>query len=445
MAPKMDPSLESSELVFSPGMKEVPAALRRAGVLWMAAGALAGGLLVSLGIGLTVLAAVFRMPPPAPGLLVLGLLVGGGLFREGLRMARGEPDAPLSEAHPRALVRTLALIGVLIGSGAAAEALAPELSLLILPFHIGVAVLGPWGWFNFLRWRLGLPWSRRAGWWGVGLGSLLVPALALFFEGIAVLMLTLGLVFVRLIVEGPAFLEQWIPRSLPPEVPSEEFLRGWMGRLTADPWVWIGILIGAAVVVPAIEEAWKALPAALRIRERGEASGSLILYGAAGGAGFALAENLLNWGWGIPWAPTAIGRLGATALHVFNGGWMGWAWSRIRQGHLAAGVGAYFAAWLLHGLWNAGAVALGGLSLAPLPSGARVLLVLSALCSLGLTMGMAVGGLGWLLPALGGRSEERPAPGVAQQVEEERSPEEGGEDGEGDLLGREEGAGQEVR
>ncbi|WP_322797497.1 hypothetical protein, partial [Thermoflexus sp.] len=146
----------------------------------MGAGALGGGLLVSLWIGLAVLAATLRLPAPSPGLLILGLLMGGGLFREGMRIARGEPDAPFPGAEARVLGRTMVFVFILVGCGAAVEAFAPRLPLLILPFHIGVAILGPWMWFNFLRWRLQTPWSRRAGWWGLGLGSLLVPALALF-------------------------------------------------------------------------------------------------------------------------------------------------------------------------------------------------------------------------------------------------------------------------
>ncbi|MCS6962702.1 MAG: PrsW family intramembrane metalloprotease [Thermoflexus sp.] len=375
------------------------------GFLWMGAGALGGGLLVSLWIGLAVLAATLRLPAPSPGLLILGLLMGGGLFREGMRIARGEPDAPFPGAEARVLGRTMVFVFILVGCGAAVEAFAPRLPLLILPFHIGVAILGPWMWFNFLRWRLQTPWSRRAGWWGLGLGSLLVPALALFLEGIAVVMLAVILLAARVLLEGPGFLQPWLPQDFSPErlsmLPVE--------RLIADPWVWIGVLIGAVALVPAMEEALKSLPAALRMRDPTASEASLILYGAIGGAGFALTENLLSWQPGVPWAATAIGRLGTTALHILNGGIMGWAWSRVRLRRFLEGIAAYLLAWLLHSLWNAGAIVLSGALLAPLSVQARALALLPALIGMGLTLLLVIGGLGWALPMREEAEASRPA------------------------------------
>ncbi|MFN3928214.1 MAG: PrsW family glutamic-type intramembrane protease [Thermoflexus sp.] len=362
--------------------------VRHTGLLWMGAGAFAGGVLISLWLGLAVLAAKFQLPAPPPGLLALGLLVGGGLFQEGLRIARGEPDVSLLGAEAWALRRTLIFLLILVGCGAIAEALAPGLPLLILPFHIGVAALGPLWWFNLLRWRLHAPWTRREGWWGLGLGSLLVPALALFLEGIAIALLAFGFLIIRMIVEGPGFLEQWLSWAFPPEKLPEL-----PERLTADPWVWIGVLIGAALLVPLIEEILKPLPAVLRIRDPQAPRTQAILYGALGGAGFALAENLLSWQLGTPWALMATGRLGATALHVFNGGLMGWAWSGLRQGRFLESTGAYLFAWLLHGLWNAGAIALSGALLAPLSEEARALVLPPALISMGIAMLMVLGGL----------------------------------------------------
>lgn len=384
----MEPTPETP--IDIPTMTEESAeGMRRAGLLWMGAGAFAGGALVSLWLGLAALAVRFRLPAPPPGLLILGLLIGGGLFQEGLRIARGEPDVPLPGAEARALRRTLLFLLILVGCGAIAEALAPRLPFLVLPFHIGVAALGPLWWFNLLRWRLHAPWTRREGWWGLGLGSLLVPALALFLEGIAIVLLIFGLLIIRVIVEGPGFLEQWLPWVFSPEGLPELQIE----RLIADPWIWIGILIGAVILVPLIEEILKPLPAVFRIRDPQARRTQAILYGALGGAGFALAENLLSWQWGTPWALVATGRLGATALHVFNGGLMGWAWSGLRQGRFLESAGAYLFAWLLHGLWNAGAIALSGALLAPLSEEARRLVLPPALISLGITMLTVLGGL----------------------------------------------------
>ncbi len=382
----------TSEPTLRPSVSE---AERRAGLLWMGAGVLAGGLLISLWTGLAALAALFALPAPPPGWLVLGLLMGGGLFREGWRMTQGEPDAPLPGAEASALGRTFILLMILIGCGAVAERWAPHLPLFILPFQIAVAVLGPLAWFNLLRWRLRAPCSRRTGWWGLSLGSLLTPALALVPEGLTLGGLALGLVILRVILEGPGFLTRWLPGGFPPP---ERLLSE---SLLADPWIWVGILIGTVLLVPFIEEALKPLPAILRVRDPRLSPSEMILYGALGGAGFALAENLLNGSLGGMWAPTAVGRLGATALHVWNGGLMGWAWGGLRRGRVLEAIGAYLLAGLLHGLWNAGAVALGGALAAPLSVEARALILPPALAGMGIAMLMVIGGLWWALPMLG--------------------------------------------
>ncbi|WP_448591415.1 PrsW family glutamic-type intramembrane protease [Thermoflexus hugenholtzii] len=365
------------------------------GALWVAAGLLTGMALSGLWLGLAALAALLSAPMPPPGLLLLGLLMGIGLFQEGIRITRGIPDALLPVPTLAAQVRMLSFLLILIGCGAVVERLAPDLPIVLLPLHAGIAVLGPLWWFNLLRQRLAASWSRRRTWWGLGLGGLAAPGLALLLEGVALVGLGLGLLIARLVVEGPDFIRRWFPMGFPPGappvVPTE--------RLLGDPWVWAALLIGGAGLVPLIEELVKPLPAFLRARAP-TAEG--ILYGALGGAGFAIAENLLNWTLGAPWALTALGRLGASALHVFNSALMGWAWGMLRQGRPGAGLGAYLLVVLLHSLWNAGALLLGIGFLTPLPDRVRVLIAPPVLIGMG-AVGLAVLiGLGWALPALAG-------------------------------------------
>jgi hypothetical protein len=379
------------------------------GALWVAAGLLTGVALGGLWLGLAALAALLSAPMPPPGLLLLGLLMGIGLFQEGLRITRGIPDALLPVPTLAAQVRMLSFLLILIGCGAVVERLAPDLPIVLLPLHAGIAVLGPLWWFNLLRQRLAASWSRRRTWWGLGLGGLAAPGLALLLEGMALVGLGLGLLIARLVVEGPDFIRRWFPMGFPPGappvVPTE--------RLLGDPWVWAALLIGGAGLVPLIEEAVKPLPAFLRARAP-TAEG--ILYGALGGTGFAIAENLLNWTLGAPWALTALGRLGASALHVFNSALMGWAWGMLRQGRPGAGLGAYLLVVLLHSLWNAGALLLGIGFLTPLPDRVRVLIAPPVLIGMG-AVGLAVLiGLGWALPALaGGEDPVEPSAGGSSQ------------------------------
>jgi hypothetical protein len=178
------------------------------GALWVAAGLLTGVALGGLWLGLAALAALLSAPMPPPGLLLLGLLMGIGLFQEGIRITRGIPDALLPVPTLAAQVRMLSFLLILIGCGTVVERLAPDLPIVLLPLHAGIAVLGPLWWFNLLRQRLAASWSRRRTWWGLGLGGLAAPGLALLLEGMALVGLGLGLLIARLVVEGPDFIRR---------------------------------------------------------------------------------------------------------------------------------------------------------------------------------------------------------------------------------------------
>jgi len=79
----------------------------------------------------------------------------------------------------------------------------------------------------------------------------------------------------------------------------------------------------------------------------------------ASGAGFALTENLFNGALGgvEGWTLGAVARFGATVMHCFTGGLVGWGWGQLWTARRPLRfLGAYVAAVTVHGVWNAAAV-----------------------------------------------------------------------------------------
>jgi len=119
-----------------------------------------------------------------------------------------------------------------------------------------------------------------------------------------------------------------------------------------------------AVVTPLIEETTKTLGIALAGWWARPSPRRAFLQGVASGAGFALAENLLNGGLiGPLWGAGVLSRVGATLMHCGASGLVGWGlgsfWAQKRIGRLILG---FVGALALHGAWNGLAVgaAVGG-------------------------------------------------------------------------------------
>jgi len=123
-------------------------------------------------------------------------------------------------------------------------------------------------------------------------------------------------------------------------------------------------LLILSVIVPLIEEATKTLGIGL-FSYRRITMAQAFLWGLAGGAGFAMAENLLNTLGGFDgWIIAMLSRIGATIMHCFVGGLMGLAWYHVlSQQRWRRALGLYAASVSLHGVWNALAGGLTFLSL----------------------------------------------------------------------------------
>jgi hypothetical protein len=117
-------------------------------------------------------------------------------------------------------------------------------------------------------------------------------------------------------------------------------------------------MIGAAVVAPLVEELTKPLGAILlgrRLRSPAEA----FLVGMAGGAGFAIVENMLyeSGGFGL-WAAIATLRGIGGVLHPLNAGLVALGWYGVlctrQPGRWRRLLALYGLAVGIHALWNGG-------------------------------------------------------------------------------------------
>ena len=126
-----------------------------------------------------------------------------------------------------------------------------------------------------------------------------------------------------------------------------------------SPAVAIPVLVLFTIPVPLIEETCKTLAAGVVARWVRPHSARAFLWGVAGGAGFALAENLFSGALGGAegWALGAVARFGATVMHCFTGGLVGWGWGQLwTAGRPLRLLGSYAVAVAIHSLWNAAAV-----------------------------------------------------------------------------------------
>jgi hypothetical protein len=117
-------------------------------------------------------------------------------------------------------------------------------------------------------------------------------------------------------------------------------------------------MVGAAVVAPILEELMKPL-AAIMLGRRLRSPAEAFLVGMAGGAGFAIIENMLyeSGGFGL-WAGVATLRGVGGVLHPLNAGLVALGWYGVMHGtgpgRWQRLLGLYGLAVGIHALWNGG-------------------------------------------------------------------------------------------
>jgi RsiW-degrading membrane proteinase PrsW (M82 family) len=350
--------------------------------LWLIIGILgicATVTLISIGglLAMMALLSVFLTDQPldvssilqATGLIALGLGIGVPLVLAGWAGWQEKPSRPFNPSRTRwvwlalpCAFLTFVALGAAIGwlprvinLPIPASTKAWVEALLLSPVHVlamsipSLLMLGLAGWG--LRGTAG---TQRDIVTGMTSGGCLGMGISMVAE-ILVIVAVVIIVMVAVILI-PGGVEQLYNLSKDIENPAwQEDVSNALDLLLA-PAVVIPLFGIVCVLVPLMEEAFKTLGIAVAgpwVRPR---PGRAFLWGVAAGAGFALAENLLNGAAGSTetWAPVAVARVGATAMHCLSSGMLGWGWGQLWTARRPARlVGIYIVSVTLHGLWNA--------------------------------------------------------------------------------------------
>lgn len=332
--------------------------------------ALAGGLcalLTGLLAGLGGLAVALLSGEEARTLLVLllgsmsalGIALGGALAWEGWQSLQDRPSQPWL---PRRTWIALLLLAGAIAAGAWAAG-TPPLDVFLLPAaHILATALPPAILVALIARRLGGHALRRHVVAQAGSGAFLSTFLAMLAETLLLLgLVVVAAAVVTLLPGGQAWLEQ-LAQAFESAAAAQD--PGRLLELARSPWLWAAALAITAVAIPLIEESVKTLGVALMLYRR-PARDEAFLWGAASGAGFAMAESALNSLIGLPsWATAVLLRIPAGLMHTFTGALMGLAWHAAfverRRGRALA---LFLLSVTIHAAWNALAIGSGILSI----------------------------------------------------------------------------------
>ncbi len=322
-------------------------------------GILAGGLMAVGGVALAVLL-VFAAQlqggdrgvggmvlPQAVAVGMLGVCLGLFLLAEGARKRRGTPSTPF---RPRRSGWLWLAFAVLLVAGTVVSVLNTS-PLLMALLHAPTLLLLPALALSLVGWGLrgrDVSWSDVSG--GLLSGALLGTTTALVIEVILALFLAISLFALGVLPQEWLQQAQQVMESGEP-LPLTE-IESLLERIT--PSLALVGLMFVGGLVPLVEEVTKTLGVGLAGAWLRPSPARAFLLGVASGAGFALAENLLNGLFvGPTWAPGVLSRMAATVMHCATGGLMGWGWGQWWAGRRPWRLPLAFAgAVALHGLWN---------------------------------------------------------------------------------------------
>jgi RsiW-degrading membrane proteinase PrsW (M82 family) len=359
--------------------------MQRRRTLWLIAGILgisAAALMVFLGgllaLLLIISALVTQMPPEvsstlqAAGLTMVGLAIGVPLALEARNGWREQPPRPFEPSHTRWLWLGLVaafVILILLGGAIGYLPRAADLSLpadpilwaqalLLPPVHVLAMSIPPLLVLGLVGWGLqGTGSTRRDAVAGMAGGGCLGLGIAMALEVVVIVAVVIAVIVGMILIPGGVGRLSELAQEM--QDPAWQMDPSNILDLILSPIIVISLFSLLCIIVPLIEETFKTLAigvAGYWIRPR---PGRAFFWGVAAGAGFALAENLLNGaaGGAENWSLVALGRVGATAMHCLASGLLGWGWGQLWAARRPLRfLGTWGIAVIIHGLWNAGAV-----------------------------------------------------------------------------------------
>lgn len=277
-------------------------------------------------------------------------------------MQQEQADLPIH--FPFATWKIFAVIAIVIFSVTAGGVVAVTkiawLGWFILPLLTLLVIIPPI-WMLFGIGTNGIEIGARWRFFAIlGLSMTVAPVVMLILE----IMLLLGIIFGAAILIGiaqPDLLQQIsdLINLIEFETDQQVIL-----NLLA-PYISNSITIAAgigyiAIIVPLIEELLKPL-AVWFFAKKIESPAQGFAMGILSGAGFALVESLnASAGSAINWPVIVSVRAGTSLLHMTASGLVGWGVvSAFHEKRIGRFFAAYFAAVLIHGLWNACAAGAG--------------------------------------------------------------------------------------
>jgi hypothetical protein len=325
---------------------------------------------ISIGAGAASLFNLFGGESDPAGLMIASFAFGFEAAALGLcawfvaQKARGLERADEAFEFPFAAWQIPAVIALVVFvasiGGAITLAEIAWLGWLTLP-ALTLSIIVPPIWVLFGIGTRGIGKGPRWRFFAIlGLSMTLAPAVITLFEFAAALLLAAGGA-VYLTAAQPALLDEMlnIVSRINAET-SPEALLNLLAPVITNPALIAAGIGYIAVIVPLIEEALKPLAIWLFAKQIESPAQGLAL-GMLCGAGFAMFESLNASADGtINWSVIVSARAGTSLLHLFTSGLVGWGIvSAFRQGRFGRLAAAYFAAVLIHGVWNAAAIGAG--------------------------------------------------------------------------------------